>query len=628
MFNSRQYFHTKVTSIRFIILLVFFALVFFPFNLLAQDKYEISADLVKVKKDRVKVIVKTPLIKEDIISWVMPAVIPGSYSIKDFGRFIDKFTAFDVKGKKLKVTKEGNNLFHIADATRLYKIEYLVNDTWDASEDMFIFQPGGTNIDVNKSFVINHQGFWGYLEGYKMLPYEISIKKPSQMYGSTSLNIKSVSKDIDILYAQDYVKLVDGPVLYCIPDTISFMSGNTKILVSVFSETGMVKADKVKEYLTPLASSLTNFFGQMPVEKYCFLMYFPEYFPKKDQKAGITKFGGYGALEHSYSSFYFLPEINKEERVKSMVLSIASHEFLHILTPLNIHSEEIGNFDFRNPKMSAHLWMYEGVTEYFADLIQVRNKFTTYDEFKEEIRDKINKASSYPDVSFTEMSKNILSDKYKDMYSNVYSKGALIGFLLDIRLQELSQGNQSLKDVMLELSKKYGPDKPFKDDELIDEIVAMTHPEIKNYFNDYVIGNKPLPYEEYFNKIGWKFIETRQDSMKSFGRISFTYDAKKEHFAVTNSSGKENAFGLENGDAIIAVNGKLLTTANYNELLNPVIQTKNLNEITIQFKRGTQISTVKAKPLSVAIELKNIIESHSNPDEVQLNLKKSMLNME
>ncbi|MBA3901263.1 MAG: peptidase M61, partial [Bacteroidetes bacterium] len=442
------------------------ALVFTATSVVAQNKYEISTDLTKVKRDRVKVVVKTPEVKQDTVDWVVPKVIPGSYSVKDFGRFVDKFKAYDAKGKKLKVKKEGNNVFRIADATRLARIEYLVNDTWDASNDNFIFQPGGTNIQAKKNFVINHQGFWGYLEGYKMLPYEISIKKPKGFYGSTALVKKLETDEKDILFAQDYVRLVDNPVMYCLPDTLSFMSGNTRVYISVFSETGVVSSSQMQEFLTPLASSLTRFFGGMPVDKYHFIMYFPEF-----KKSPITQYGGYGALEHSFSSFYFLPEMDSRERLKSMVLSIAAHEFLHILTPLNIHSEEIANFDFRNPTMSQHLWMYEGVTEYFADLIQVRNNLMTYAGFKDEIREKITKAAEYPDVSFTEMSKNILTPEYKDMYLNVYHKGALFGLLLDIRLHELSDGKMGLKDLMLNLSEKFGPDQPFIDDDLIHHIM-------------------------------------------------------------------------------------------------------------------------------------------------------------
>jgi predicted metalloprotease with PDZ domain len=52
------------------------------------------------------------------------------------------------------------------------------------------------------------------------------------------------------------------------------------------------------------------------------------------------------------------------------MMDVVSHEFFHIVTPLSIHSKEIQDFDYNDPKMSQHLWMYEGVTEYFANLFK------------------------------------------------------------------------------------------------------------------------------------------------------------------------------------------------------------------------------------------------------------------
>ena len=103
--------------------------------------------------------------------------------------------------------------------------------------------------------------------------------------------------------------------------------------------------------------------------------------------------------------------------------------------------------------------------------------------------DKVENAKSYDDtMSFTVMSKNILEEPYKENYANVYEKGALINMALDINLRELSGGEKGVLWLMKELSKKYGDSKPFEDDKLIDEIVAMTYPEIREFFNAHVIG--------------------------------------------------------------------------------------------------------------------------------------------
>ncbi|CAN0507203.1 unnamed protein product, partial [Scytosiphon promiscuus] len=198
--------------------------------------------------------------------------------------------------------------------------------------------------------------------------------------------------------------------------------------------------------------------GTLPIKKYAFLIYLTD----KPSKSGMM-----GALEHSYSSLYFLPEIDPKYLTQS-IRDIAAHEFFHIVTPLSIHSEEIQYFDFIEPKMSEHLWMYEGVTEYFANHVQVSYGLLPPEEFIENIRTKLNQASAFNDtVPFTVMSREVLG-KYKDQYGNVYEKGALIGLCLDIRLRELSDGKYGLRNVMLDLSKVYGKTKAFKDEELFD----------------------------------------------------------------------------------------------------------------------------------------------------------------
>jgi predicted metalloprotease with PDZ domain len=593
-------------------------------NLFAQDRYRIAVNLNQVTKDKVKVVMETPSIKEDKVTYIMPTVIPGSYSIKDYGRFIEKFTAYDVKGKKMKVKQTGINTFDIYNAKFLNRIEYFVNDTWDEKDEKnYVFQPGGTNIEAGKNFVINHQGFWGYFENYKMYAYEITVEKPQGFYGTTYLNKKILPGNKDLILAPNYVKLVDNPVMYCLPDTISFYSGKTKVNVSVYSQTGIVKAAKIVEYIKPLARSLTNFFGQMPVDEYYFIMYFAEY-----KTSDITRYGGYGALEHSYSSFYFLPEMNIEERLKSMVLSIASHEFLHILTPLNLHSEEIGNFDFNSPKMSQHLWLYEGVTEYFAHLVQLQNKLIDEQTFIEEIREKMIQSEKYPEVSFTEMSKNILKAPYKDMYLNVYNKGALIAFLLDIRIIELTQGEKDLRSVIMDLVSKYGPEKPFNDDTFIDEFVKHSHPYIKGFFEKFVIGNETLPYKEYAEKIGWSYQKSRTDSLLTFGEMLFTFDSRYGAFKVTQTKAEDNIFGLRNEDKILKVNGIPINTSNYVDLLTPLVETRGNYPISITFERKKKIIERTEHPKKIGITFKHLMIPVEHPTPEAVSIQKKIKNIE
>ena len=585
---------------------------------MAQQAYKVSLDLKNVTDDKVKVVVHTPEVKEDKITYIIPSVIPGSYSRKDYGRFISKFRAFDAKGRKLKTTKQGENLFVIAKARKLARLEYLVDDTWDvAKDDNYIFQPGGTNIEANSNFVINHFGFYGYLEGYKMLPYTLTVQKPPHLLAATSLPVSRQSPEQDVVQAADFVRLADAPIMYSRPDTASFRTGNTTVSVAVHSETGLVKADSISEMIQPLATALTSFFGGMPVDRYQFIMYFP-----KMSASAVTKYGGFGALEHSYSSMYFLPEQTGAD-LRSMVLDVASHEFLHILTPLNVHSEEIEYFDFKDPKLSQHLWLYEGVTEYFSHLVQLQEGLKTYEAFQEEMMDKMRRGSEYRDVSFTDMSRRIIEPEYQEMYSNVYQKGALIGFLLDIRLKELSNGQSGLRELMLNLSKKYGPNKPFKDDELIDVIVASTHPDIRQFFDDYVIGSKPLPYKEYYSKIGWEYADKKQGTELTFGEFRLGYEKDRKFYWVAEPM--NNTFGLEKYDILYAVNGEPLTEDNIYQLIKPLLEVEGKDAVELAYVRKDQLYRESFTPKEEPVELKFVVADDPEALPAQQQLRRQLL---
>ncbi|MDX5438081.1 MAG: peptidase M61, partial [Pontibacter sp.] len=409
-----------------------------------------------------------------------------------------------------------------------------------------------------------------------------------------------------------------APIMYSRPDTASFRTGNTTVSVAVHSENGVVKADSVREMIKPLALALTNFFGGMPVDRYQFIMYFPQ----MGGPSKVTRYGGYGALEHSYSSMYFLPEQTGDD-LRSMVLDVASHEFLHILTPLNIHSEEIEYFDFKDPKLSQHLWLYEGVTEYFSHLVQLHEGLKTYDAFQEEMMEKMRSASEHENVSFTEMSRRIIEPKYQDMYVNVYQKGALLGFLLDIRLRELSKGEMGLRELMLDLSKEYGPNKPFKDDELIDVIVAKTYPELRQFFDDYVVGNKPLPYQEYYNKIGWNFADKQQGTKLTFGEFRLGFEKDRKFFWIAEPL--DNTMGLQQYDILYAINGEPLTEENIYRLLKPVIEVKGKDKVEIAYVRQNQMHKELFAPTEKSVEQQFVVEDNTAAAPEQLQLRQQVL---
>ena len=193
--------------------------------------------------------------------------------------------------------------------------------------------------------------------------------------------------------------------------------------------------------------------GDLPVDNYAFIFYIKDHTEFEGLFNGteiklrtilkaIRELGGkgFGALEHGNSSVYYLPDFGGTSVLDGMA-DVCIHEFFHILTPLGLHSEEIGNFNYINPQMSKHLLLYEGITEYFAGISQVKGGVITKDEYvRTVLKGKIKSAEKYPTkkMSFTDMSENVLQNPYKRQYNQVYQRGALMGALLDIRIMELT----------------------------------------------------------------------------------------------------------------------------------------------------------------------------------------------
>jgi len=134
----------------------------------SKNEVKATLDLVNVSNDKVKVTVKPALISTSTIAYQLPKIIPGTYAIADYGRYVDDFKAYDASGKELTVTKKDVNTWTISNANQLDRVEYLVNDTFDSEEGQAfaensttIFSPAGTNILQGENFWLNLCGFVG-----------------------------------------------------------------------------------------------------------------------------------------------------------------------------------------------------------------------------------------------------------------------------------------------------------------------------------------------------------------------------------------------------------------------------------------------------------------------------------
>jgi predicted metalloprotease with PDZ domain len=290
-----------------------------------------------------------------------------------------------------------------------------------------------------------------------------------------------------------------------------------------------------------------------------------------------------------------------KDQLAQGLIDVVSHEFFHTVTPLSVHSEEIHNFDYNSPKLSKHLWMYEGVTEYFANLFQVNQGLITEDEFYSRMAAKMQKAAQMDDtMPFTVMSENVLKEPYKAQYLNVYEKGALIAMCMDILIREKSNGERGILDLMRKLSAQFGPTRPFKDDELFERIVLETYPEVGEFLNLYVAGETPIPYNAFLAKVGVSE-STKKVPANVFLKGQTPYITIKpgtKEIAIIGGIDLNNfmkELKLQGGDVITSINGKDYNLDNIYDLIMGSQTWKEGDAITMKIVRDGKPMTIKGK---------------------------------
>ena len=583
----------------------------------SKQYVKVGIDLIDVKDDKVKVTVQAPKTNSDKITYSIPKIVPGTYSEDNYGKYVEEFKAFDTKGIELSVTKSDDNTWSISNAKHLSKITYLVNDTYDTEKvgghgGGDIFSPAGTNIDAGKNFMLNTHGFVGYFQDKKDLPYQVTITHPETLWGATSMVDTDASTSKDVFYTPRYAELLENPIMYAKPDYTSFNVNGMEIQIAVYSPSGIVTAESITPEMKKMMTAQKTFLGNInSTKKYTVLLYL------STMKPGDAL--GSGALEHPTATTVVLPEMLPSDELQGHMKDIVSHEFFHILTPLTIHSYEIQDFDYNSPKMSQHLWLYEGVTEYFANLFQVNQGLIEEAEFFKRMSDKIEQSKSFNDtISFTAMSANVLKSPYKEQYVNVYQKGALIAMCIDVIIREKSNGERGILNLMQQLSKEYGINKAFNDEELFAKVTSLTYPEVDDFLRTYVSGSTPINYEAYFAKVGVGKAIVKVPENK----FVLSVDREKKELMINPDSEPTTfmkALDLKVGDIITAINGTKYNLDNISDLKSD--DWKEGEPISITIKREGKEQTLSGK---VKISFKEI-EVLKAIDASKSNLKNAWL---
>ncbi|HET7461516.1 MAG TPA: hypothetical protein VFJ82_09705 [Longimicrobium sp.] len=420
------------------------------------------------------------------------ATAPGTYQTMNIGRFVLDLRATDGRGRAVPMRQKSTNTWVFTAPTRVRQVRYNIVDTWHTPVREFpIYPMCGTDIDTDHALLNAHAllGFPLRMQGSRMT---MKVLRPEGWTVATVLR-----EGADGFEADSYDHLVDSPVLMGQNlSTATLTVTNVPVRIAVYAPTRGTSAALLAESMRSMLNAAGQFIGGLPVDRYVFLYRLTSNSP-----------GSMGAWEHSYSSEYVLPDVPFDARVGARVTDIAAHEFFHVVTPLNIHSEIIEHFNFVTPTPSQHLWLYEATTEWSSEKMRQEAGLISTEEYLGALAGKIRTDRRNYDStwSMTKLAATSFTTEGARQYGNIYMRGAVISGLLDIRLLQLSGGRSGLRDLVRGLARDYGKSRPFPEDSLFQIIARRTSPEILDFFDRYVQHAEHLPIKEYYALLGIDF---------------------------------------------------------------------------------------------------------------------------
>ena len=459
------------------------------------------------------------------------------------------------------------------------EIRYTIAETWDTQvKEHRIYRMCGSSLEADHA-LLNGQTILGYPQGMQNAPLRLKINYPSAWQAGSALTPDAQG----YYHAKDYDQAVDSPILLGRLTQATTKLGDAEVALYCYSKTDQIKAEPLLGAMQKMLGAAQSFLVQLPVKRYAFLYHF------EDQSQG--------AWEHSYSSEYTLKEMPLTPEYAQSITDMAAHEFFHIVTPLNIHSEIIEHFNFVQPTGSQHLWLYEGTTEWAAHMMQLRGGLITLDDYLNTLRDKVAYDHQRADTTYSlkKLGLNSLTDEGQAQYGNIYQRGAMTAALLDLRLLELSGGKRGLREVLLELAKQYGPSKPISEQSFFDDFTKATYPEIRDFFTRYVENAEPLPLQEYYSKVGVRYSPALRTGNKLSSLGANGYAMGKNGLVFTEVSPLLQACGVAQGDQFVAFNGTPVRPETFRQTLTAMQTGKPGDEIELTISHEGKEKKVRCR---------------------------------
>jgi predicted metalloprotease with PDZ domain len=491
----------------------------------------------------VEVRAEVPTSGRDHVELMMAVWTPGSYLIREYQRHVESVAATGAEGASLPVRKTAKNRWTIATGGaetvvvtyRVYGREMSVRTNW---------------IESGFALINGSPTFLTLAESHRH-PHEVSLTLPDTWSRAvTSLPVAAGSTRG--YCASSFDVLVDSPILAGSPAVYEFeIDGRNHRLVCE-GEAGVFDGARAVHDLQAITREQHRFWRAVPYDRYVWINL-------------ITESGG--GLEHSNSAVLMTSRWATRTRKAYLGwLELASHEFFHVWNGKRLRPIELGPFDYERETYTRSLWVVEGITDYYGDLLLHRAGLSTRDEFLASLSDKIEalqttpgrNAQSLSSASFDAWIKLYRPDENSPNASiSYYVKGAIVAFLLDMKIRHASHGARSLDDVMRLAYERYSVERGYEEQEFRALVEEVAGARLDRFWGVALESTSELEYSEALEILGLRFKTAEPHTGRVAGRATIGATTKIDNGRLIVSQVKRgtaaHGAGLNVDDEIIAI---------------------------------------------------------------------------
>jgi len=515
----------------------------------------------------------------------LPVWAPGSYLIREFSQNINRISAKDESGKQLSVEKVRKNKWKVL---RNNAKKVIVNYEYYAFE----LTVRTSFLDMSHGYV-NGTNIFMYPEGYKDKEGRLTVVPHSSFEKvSTALNLLKDGEASDGKFEysfQNYDELGDCPIEMGNHEEFSFEAAGITHRVAMYG-VGNYSIERLKTDMAKVIESTANVYGENPNKDYLFIIHNSDV--------------GSGGLEHINSTTLNVNRWTYEGRGYLPFLSLVAHEYFHLWHVKRFRPFELGPFDYDRENYTDLLWVMEGFTSYYDELILRRAGFYTEDQYLSKLRSTLNYVEGLPGNKVQPVAHSSFdawikayrpNENSRNTTISYYSKGHLIAAVFDAMMIKKYKGKKSMDDFLQLLYTNYykKENRGIKKEEFKKELEKFIGMDLTDFFNDHIYGTKTIDFAKYFAPLGLE-ISMNDAEKVAFGVNASDSNGKLIVRSVTSGSEAEKA-GLSPNDEIISFQGIRVGQSDFNKYLEElnvgsefllIISRDGLLEV-LQAKMGT-----------------------------------------